>query len=89
MANPKRPAGTFVSAHKKFLVRKDADWESYTVEPRNGAYKVTGCITKSDDVWRFYPSLNVVNLDHIELLDIAAAIKMIEKRENNPNLYQK
>ena len=89
MADPKRPAGTFVSPYKRFSVKPDEQWASYVLAPRSGDYLQTGCITKDENGWYFYPSLNVIRLDHIDLLDIAACIKVIEKREQNPNLYKK
>lgn len=88
MGNAKRPAGTFVSPYKLYLIKKEETYNSYIIFVRSGDSQI-GSIIKEADVWRFYPQSNIERFEHLEMLDIAAVIKLVEKRENNPNLYQK
>lgn len=84
MANPN--PNSFVSPYKIFHVQKDTtDPDKWIVRTRVSKYH-RGEIYILDKQWQFVAG--IVNYTHLELLDIAACIKIIEKRADTPALYK-
>lgn len=89
MGNPTPNA--FVSAYKNYWVKKSADSGKWEVLTR-GTHDNMGSIQlhpnfSGVNTWYFYPAENIV-FTQIQLLDIAAAVKTIEKRADTPSIFK-
>jgi hypothetical protein len=89
MANPTPNA--FISAYKLFQVKKHTDAQEWAVltriEKKSVGNICLGTTHMGENEWKFFIEKDRV-LNHMELLDIAAAIKTIEKRADTPSLYK-
>ncbi len=88
MGNPTPNA--FVSAYKNYFVKKTTDSKKWDVLNRGSRDKV-GIIqllpdNKGGESWCFC-SVKFV-FTQVELLDIAAAVKTIEKRADAPSIFK-
>jgi hypothetical protein len=86
MANPTPNA--FVSAYTNYRIKLVEGTPPWIVETRI-TKRIIGHIKKVKDEYCFVPYPGALtNITHIQLLDLAAAVKTVEKREAAPHLYK-
>lgn len=85
MGNPTPNA--FVSTYKYFRIKLVENTPPWIIETRTGGV-IIGHIKLVNKEWCFVPRLDTLaHITPTQLLDIATAIKAVEKRTDNPALY--